>query len=87
MTEKNIKQLLEKQRKFYKSGATIPVNFRIEQLKKLYSAIKLYENEIADALLADLGKSRYEGFMCEIGMALSEISYMLRHVKRFSKKF
>jgi len=86
MTEKDIKQLLEKQRKFYKSGATIPVNFRIEQLKKLYSAIKLYENEIADALLADLGKSRYEGFMCEIGMALSEISYMLRHVKRFSKK-
>lgn len=86
MTDEQIRSLLEKQRAFFKTGATIPVSFRIEQLKKLYAAVKKYENEICGALTADLGKSGYEGFMCEVGLVLSEISYMLRRVKRFAKR-
>ncbi len=86
MTNEQILNLLNKQRQFYKSGATIPVKFRMEQLKKLYIAIKKYENEINIALKTDLGKSNFEGFMCECGMALSEISYMIKQVKRFARK-
>ena len=86
MTNEEIRSLLEKQRAYFKSGATIPVAFRIEQLKKLYAVVKKYEKEISDALTSDLGKSHYEGFMCEIGLVLHEISYMLGHVKRFSKR-
>ena len=86
MTNTEIQNLLEKQRIFYKSGATIPVNFRIEQLKKLYATVKKYETEINDALKEDLGKSHFEGFMCESGLVLSEISYMIRHTKKFAKR-
>lgn len=86
MTNEQILNLLEKQRAYFKSGETLPVKFRIEQLKKLYAVIKKYDNEICDALTADLGKSHYEGFMCEVGLVLSEISYMLRNVKRFAKR-
>lgn len=86
MTNEEIRNLLEKQRAYFRSGVTVPVKFRIEQLKKLYAVVKKYETEISDALTADLGKSHYEGFMCEIGLVLSEISYMLSHVKRFAKK-
>lgn len=86
MTSIEIKALLEKQSAYYRSGATIPVSFRIEQLKKLYNAIKQHEAEITDALEADLGKSRFEGFMCEIGLVLAEITYMIRHVKKFAKR-
>ncbi len=86
MTENQISSLLEKQRTYYKSGATIPVKFRIEQLKKLYATVKKYETEVNDALESDLGKSHYEGFMCESGLVLSEISYMIRHTKRFAKR-
>ena len=86
MTSEQIKGLLEEQRKYYKSGATIPVNFRIAQLKKLYSTIRKYQNEVNDALKSDLGKSHFEGFMCESGLVLSEISYMIRHTKRFAKR-
>ena len=86
MTSAEIQSLLERQRKYYKSGATIPVKFRVEQLKKLYAAIKKYETEVNDALTADLGKSHYEGFMCESGLVLSEISYMIRHTKKFAKR-
>ena len=86
MTSAEIQTLLGKQREYYKSGATISVKFRIEQLKKLYAAVKKYETEVNDALSADLGKSHYEGFMCESGLVLSEISYMIRHTKRFAKR-
>ena len=86
MTGAEIQTLLGKQREYYKSGATISVKFRIEQLKKLYAAVKKYETEVNDALSADLGKSHYEGFMCESGLVLSEISYMIRHTKRFAKR-
>ncbi|MBR4309086.1 MAG: aldehyde dehydrogenase [Oscillospiraceae bacterium] len=85
MTKEQIGRLLEGQRAFYRSGATISVEFRIAQLKKLYTAVKKYTPEINNALQADLGKSHYEGFMCESGLLLTEISYLIRHVKKFSK--
>ncbi|MBE6681297.1 MAG: aldehyde dehydrogenase [Ruminococcaceae bacterium] len=86
MTGEQIQALLERQREFYKSGTTIPVSFRIEQLKKLYSTVMKYQNEVNDALKKDLGKSHYEGFMCESGLALSEISHMIRHTKKFASR-
>ncbi len=86
MTSTEIKELLCKQKKFYQSGKTIPVKFRKEQLKKLYKAVKKYQPEIKAALKTDLGKSEYEGFMCESGLALTEISFMIRHVKKFAKR-
>ena len=86
MTETEIALLVEKQRTYYQSGATLPIGFRIAQLKRLYAAVKAFEREINDALYADLGKSAYEGFMCESGLALTEISYMIRHVRKFAKR-
>ena len=82
----DIEMILSKQREFFNSGKTIPVNFRIEMLKKLYRAVKDNEDRINEALKADLGKSEFEGFMCEVGLSLTEISYMIRHVKRFSRR-
>lgn len=86
MTSQEIGVLLEKQRAFYRSGATIPVKFRIGQLKKLYATVQKYQNEIHEALTADLGKSHYEGFMCESGLVLTELSYMIKHTGRFAKR-
>lgn len=86
MTSEQISGILKKQKEFYKSGRTIPVKFRIEMLKKLYNTVKKYENEVNEALTADLGKSSYEGFMCESGLVLAEISYMIRHTKKFSRR-
>lgn len=85
MTETEINKLLNNQRKFYESGRTLPVSFRIQQLRKLYNCIRNNEKEIINALKEDLGKSEYESFMCEVGMALSEISYMIRNTKKFAK--
>ncbi len=85
MEKTHIDIVLQKQREYFREGNTLPVKFRIEMLKKLKEAIKKYEAEIEEALERDLGKSDFEGYMCEVGMALSEISYMISHVKRFAK--
>ena len=81
-----IDEILVKQREYFATGETVPVKFRIQMLKKLYKAVKENEQAINDALKADLGKSDFEGFMCESGLVLSEISYMIRHTKKFAKR-
>ena len=73
----DIDKILDAQREFFLSGATLPVSFRIDMLKRLRAAVKRYEVEIADALKSDLGKGAFESYMCETGMALSEINYMI----------
>ncbi len=86
MSKANIDRIINEQRTFFKSGATLPVEFRVEMLKRLKNSIKQHEKEIATALCSDLGKSGFESYMCEIGMALSEISYMIANAKRFAAK-
>ena len=44
MTREEIGALLLEQRKYYRSGATLSVKFRLEKLKKLYSTVKKYES-------------------------------------------
>ena len=80
-----IPEILATQRAFFHSGATLDVNFRIAQLKKLSTGIKKYESQIQAALTEDLGKSDFEGFMCEVGLVQTEISHMLRHIRRYAK--
>lgn len=86
MDAKNIENLVEKQRAYFLTGETLPVKFRLKMLKKLQLEIKNHESEIAEALKFDLGKSQNESYMCEIGLALSEISYMLKHTKKFASE-
>ena len=84
MKKEEIERIVKKQREFFDSGKTHNTEFRINSLKKLRFTIKKYENEICAALKADLGKSRFESYMCEVGLALSEISYMINHTKKFA---
>ena len=78
--------ILEKQKLFFRSGATLSVESRVEMLKKLYDTIKENKKEIAIALQQDLGKSEFESFMCETGMVLSEITYMIKNTAKLAAK-
>ena len=82
----DIEKIIEEQRKYFKSGETLCACFRKDMLKKLYESVKSHEKDIAAALYSDLGKSDYESFMCEIGLSLSEINYMIKNVRNFSKE-
>ena len=86
MTAQQIDEILLKQRDFFRSGRTLDVNWRIAMLKKLYAAIERHQSEITDALTRDLGKSEFEGFMCEVGMVKTELTHMIRNARKFSAK-
>ena len=86
MKKEQIAEIIEKQQAFFATGATQDADFRIAALKKLASAVQENEAAIAQALRTDLGKSMEESYMCETGIVLSEISYMLRHIRRFAKE-
>ena len=79
-----LNKILESQRKYFQTGATLDVNLRLEKLKLLKDIIKAFEKEICSALKQDLGKSPFESFMCEIGLVLEEISFMLKNTKQLS---
>lgn len=84
MHKEEIQSILEKQKSFFASGATLPVEQRIRKLRRLQRAIRMYEDEICAALKSDLGKSRQESYMCEVGLTLSEISHMLKHIRCYA---
>ena len=81
----NMADLLQKQKEYFSTGATLPVKARIAALKRLKSVICARGRDINEALKADLGKGGFESYMCEVGMTLSEISYMIKHVRRFAR--
>lgn len=86
MTEQEIHEIVETQRHFFHTGATLDVEFRIRSLQKLKQCIIKNEAQIHAAIKKDLGKSSFEGYMCETGLTLSEISYMLKHVRGFARE-
>ena len=86
MTEQEIRQLIHAQRRFFFTGETLPIRYRMEMLRRLKACILKREKEIELALKKDLGKSTFESYMCETGLVLSEISYMLKHTPSFAKE-
>lgn len=86
MNANEIKELVLLQRKHFRTGATLPVEARLKALLKLKACILKYEDEIHAALKKDLGKSDVESYMCETGMTLSELSYMIKHIFSFTKE-
>ncbi len=86
MQQKEANELLQKQQAYFQTGATLPVSARKQALRALAGAIDAFEQPLYQALQADLGKSRTEGFLCEVGLCRSELSYMLRHVSHFARE-
>ena len=86
MTETEIKEIVQKHRTYFYTGATLHVSRRVQALTKLKACIEKYETKIHIALEKDLGKSAFESYMCETGLVLSEITYMLRHIHSFARE-
>ena len=81
-----IGELIRRQRDFFNTHATLDVEFRIRYLKKLQASITGHEQEILEALKTDLGKCEMEGYMCEVGLTLAELSCQLKHIRKWTKK-
>ncbi|MCC0781809.1 aldehyde dehydrogenase [Clostridioides sp. ES-S-0108-01] len=80
-----INELVMVQRKYYNTGKTRDISFRLEQLKKLKSVVLQNEEKILLALKKDLNKSDFEGFMTEVGMFYSELDFAIKNIRKWSK--
>lgn len=85
--EKNqaIQDKFEYCRLYFESGNTRPYEARRRQLLQLQQKIKNLTPEIEQALKTDLNNAPFEAYMTEIGLVLDEISYALKHLKRWMK--
>lgn len=84
-TRSAVEALIASQQRLIASGATRSLKFRMTQLQTLRDAVKKHESAIREALLQDLGKSEFEGYMTEIGYLYDTIGYTLKHLKRWMK--
>ena len=85
MNQTAISAVTARQRRFFDTDVTLDVRYRAAALKRLQKAVSEHEAELATALRQDLGKSRTESYMCEIGMVLSELRWLLRNLKRLTR--
>lgn len=81
----SIEEIVKNQRDYYMTGATRPLEFRLESLRKLQKSVRENEKQICDALLKDLNKHPFESYMAEVGMVLDEVKFHIRHLRRWIK--
>ena len=81
-----IEAIVKQQRAFFNTHTTIDVEYRIKYLKKLHETITRREKDILAALKVDLGKCDMEGYMCEVGLTLAELSHQLKHIRKWTRK-
>lgn len=82
----DVSALVKKQRAFFQKNKTLSYEFRMKALQRLEKVILQYEDEINQALFRDLHKSKFESYMTEVGMTLSELRYVKKHLKGWMKK-
>ena len=80
-----IPQLVATLRGTFRSGRTRPIEWRREQLQRLKALLEEREGDFLDALAADLGKPRLEGWATDIGIVISDIEHVLRHLAGWMK--
>ena len=85
MDESKINDIINSQKDFLDSNSN-SINSRILLLKKLLINIKLFEEEIYEALSKDLNKAKFESFLTEILLVEKEIKLFIKKINH-SKLF
>jgi len=80
-----IREVVARQRSFFRGGQTLSVRWRIQQLKRLRDAVIAHEREFEDALYADLGRSAAEAYLCDIVPVIVEINETIRGLRRWAR--
>ena len=85
-SNERIINIIEAQEAYFRTGATLDINFRRSMLKKLLCAMDKWEKRITDALWADLHKSYEEAYLTEISIVTGEIRNHIKNVGRWSAR-
>ena len=80
-----IPEVVAKLREAFERGQTRPIEWRRRQLERMKAMLEQREADFLDALAADLGKPRLEGWASDIGIVINEIEHALRHLASWMK--
>lgn len=69
----DVKAAVAEMKAWFETGATLSLHVRRRALESLHATLKHHEAEILEALTADLGKSRFEGYATELGIVYDEL--------------
>ncbi len=81
----DINGIINAQREFFASNATLDIKFRKEQLKKLQNAIKKWEKPLCEALWKDLHKSAEEAILTELSIVAGEVKNHIKHMRSWMR--
>ena len=84
-SEESIREIVAAQRRFFRTGETLPIKWRIKQLKRLKEAVLAHQDELIGALREDLGRSEMEAYLCDIGPIITEVNEMIAGLRRWSR--
>ncbi|OZM56450.1 aldehyde dehydrogenase family protein [Lottiidibacillus patelloidae] len=82
---KDIDAVLQKQKSFFATGKTRPLQAREDALRKLRTLISDNEQAILQALMKDLNKSEAEAYITEIAVLKEEIKFILKNLHNWAK--
>ena len=75
---------VQRQRAFFQTSATRPLEFRRAQLERLSLALERHEPALLSALQADLRKSPFQGYATEVALVQMEIRHALKNLQRWA---
>ena len=80
----SITSIVNSQRKFFKSHATLDIEYRKNALRKLKAVLQSNERMLHDAIYADFGKSEFDNYATELGILYKDINYYISKIGSLS---
>jgi aldehyde dehydrogenase (NAD+) len=77
---------LADRRRVFASGRTLPVQWRLEQLRGIERLLEERESQIAAALADDLGRSAVESWLADVASTAAEAAYARKHLKKWMRR-
>ena len=84
-TQQAVHDIVLEQKKYFRSGETLDVDWRIRQLKALKEAVIANQQALQKALAEDLGRSDVEAYLCDVGPVIVEINEILKGLKKWAR--
>ncbi len=85
VSKEDVKNIIEKQRDFFRTNTTLDINYRINALNKLKTMVITHEKDMEDAMAKDLGRHYVEAYFCDIGSIILEINETIKGLKKWAR--
>lgn len=81
-----LKGIARTQREYFRSGATLEIDFRKRMLSRLMEALEAWQDRLSQALWDDLHKSPQEAYLMEFGIIKEEIKTHLKNLSKWAAR-